>query len=317
MPRPDQRVETTGRRGDGSQFPMEMSLSAVERDGRVELTAFLRDLTERRRAEDERARLLHEAREANRMKDDFLATLSHELRTPLNAIVGWAHLLRTGALDEPTRDRAVETIERNARVQSQLIGDILDISRIVAGKLRLEMKSLDPHQVVESALDTLRPSADAKGVQLAHRSDPATGPLWGDPDRLQQIVWNLLSNSIRFTPAGGVVTLSLSRREDEIGAGWALITVRDTGAGISPDFLPHVFERFRQGGGQARRSGGLGLGLAIVRSLVEMHGGRVEAESAGPGLGAAFHVWLPLMDVSREQDAAADDVASQVAGGGS
>jgi PAS domain S-box-containing protein len=259
------------------------------------LEIYLRDISDRKHAEAERDQLLEreraarlEAEAANRLKDEFLATLSHELRTPLNAIVGWAAVLRGMALD-PELQRAVETIDRNARAQSQLIEDILDVSRIVTGKLQIAVAPVDLVSVLGAALDSLRPSAAAKQIRVEVDLDPALPPVAGDARRLQQVVWNLLTNSVKFTPAGGTVTVSAVR----VGA-QVRLQVRDTGAGIAPEFLPHVFERFRQADASTTRAHtGLGLGLAIVRHLVELHGGTVEAESAGAGQGAAFRVWLP------------------------
>jgi signal transduction histidine kinase/ActR/RegA family two-component response regulator len=255
-----------------------------------------RDL-ELRRAERERARLLaleqaarQEAEEANRIKDEFLATLSHELRTPLNAILGWGQVLRAGKLHEAAADRALETIERNARAQAQLIADLLDISRIITGKLRLDFKPVELHRIIEAALDSAGPAADAKGIQLAVSLGALTNPVLGDGDRLQQVVWNLLSNAIKFTPHGGRVEVRLRELAPE-----AVIQVIDSGIGIRPEFLPHVFDRFRQAESSHTRShGGLGLGLSIVQHLVELHGGTVEVESPGEGQGATFTVKLPL-----------------------
>jgi signal transduction histidine kinase/ActR/RegA family two-component response regulator len=230
-----------------------------------------------------------EAETANRTKDDFLATLSHELRTPLNAILGWAQLLEIGC-DPVETQHGLKTIERNARVQAQLVDDLLDLSRITSGKLRLEMKPLDPAAVVSAALDSVAPSADAKGISLIRQFDPQIGMIRGDADRLQQVVWNLLSNAIKFTPPNGTVTARVSRSMAS-----AIIEVADTGQGIEPEFLPHVFERLRQADSTStRRHGGLGLGLAIVRHLVEALGGTVQASSEGIGRGASFAVILPL-----------------------
>lgn len=241
---------------------------------------------------DERLRAaLAAAEEANRLKDEFLAVLSHELRTPLNAILGWARMLRAGTLAESDVPRALETIERNAQAQAQLIEDLLDVSRIVSGKLRLDMRPVDIGEVVEEAIDTVRPTADARGVTLTALIGPV-GPVSGDAQRLQQVVWNLLSNSIKFTPPGGRVDVRLDQPGSVVR-----IMVSDTGQGIDPDFLPHVFDRFRQASstpGQTRRKG-LGLGLAIVRHLVEAHAGSVSATSEGPGNGATFTVELPVM----------------------
>jgi signal transduction histidine kinase len=230
-----------------------------------------------------------EAESANRTKDDFLATLSHELRTPLNAILGWAQLLEIG-VDPTELQHGLKTIERNARVQAQLVDDLLDLSRITSGKLRLELKTIDPASVVLAALDSVAPGADAKGIRLERQLDAQAGPIRGDADRLQQVLWNLLSNAIKFTPAGGKVTARLFRSGSS-----AVIEIADTGQGIDAAFLPHVFERLRQADASStRRHGGLGLGLAIVRHLVEAHGGAVDANSDGPGHGATFRVTLPL-----------------------
>ena len=246
---------------------------------------------ERKRAEEEVRAAYEEARAANRAKDEFLATLSHELRTPLSAIVGWTHMLRSGQLDSATATRAIETIDRNARVQTQLISDILDVSRIVSGKLHLDVRPIELASAITSALDTVRPSADAKGLTLESALEPAAMPVSADPDRLQQVVWNLLANAIKFTPRGGRVELRLRRANSH-----AEIVIQDTGPGIPRAFLPHVFERFRQADGSSTRAhGGLGLGLAIVRHLVEAHGGTVHADSPGEGKGSVFTVRLPIM----------------------
>ena len=252
------------------------------------------DITDGRRAQDERERLLLDAEAASRAKDQFLATLSHELRTPLNAVVGWAHMLRSGKLDEAAAARAIDTIDRNARAQSQLISDILDISRIVSGKLRLSVRPVDLAPVVEAALDTVRPSAEAKGIRLQAVLDPAAGPVSGDADRLQQVAWNLLANAIKFTPRNGRVHVRLARIDSHVE-----LRIEDTGIGIGPEFMPHVFELFRQrDGSPSRQHGGLGLGLALVKHLVELHGGSVECASPGEGMGAVFSVRLPLMIVA-------------------
>jgi PAS domain S-box-containing protein len=256
------------------------------------------DIDEVKRAEEERARLLaleHQARqeadEANRMKDEFLATVSHELRTPLNAILGWANTLLRGKLDEQAATRALENIARNARAQNQLISDLLDVSRIISGKLRFEVSAVDLSSVIEAALETVRPAAEAKGVELRLKLDPTAGLVSGDETRLQQVVWNLLTNAIKYTPRGGHVETRLEREGTH-----AAIIVRDTGEGINADFLPYVFNRFQQADGTTtRKHGGLGLGLAIVRHLVEAHGGQVSAASEGAGQGATFTVTLPLM----------------------
>jgi len=296
----NRRVEVEAQRKDGSRVPIELAITVVKGWGFYRFNAFARDISDRRAADTERNRLLEEAREANRMKDEFLAMLSHELRTPLSAIVGWAHMLRTGGLDEPTVARAIETIDRNAKVQNQLIEDILDVSRIVAGKFHLDMRSVDLVRIVEAAIDTVSPLATSRGVQLRQDLSAEIGPCCpaiGDPDRLQQVVWNLLTNAIKFTPRGGVVTVEVRRQDDPAEFE---IVVRDTGQGISADFLPHIFERFRQAGTGARRHGGLGLGLSIVRHIVEMHGGTVMATSAGEGQGSVFTLRLPVVEVGED-----------------
>ena len=242
------------------------------------------------------------AQEANRMKDEFLAILSHELRSPLNAILGWTQMLRTRKFSEEATARALETIERNARVQTQLIEDLLDVSRIIRGKLSLNIRPLNLASVIDAAINTVRPAADAKGIQLEFIPTAKAGLISGDANRLQQVVWNLLSNSIKFTPQGGRVEIRVdSQTKDLSGRLYTQIQVTDTGKGISPEFLPHVFDRFRQADSTTTRSyGGLGLGLAIVRHLVELHGGTVQAESPGQEQGATFTVKLPLLEKSRD-----------------
>ncbi|HXS27752.1 MAG TPA: response regulator [Steroidobacteraceae bacterium] len=255
------------------------------------------EIEERRRIESEREVLFKreqvlraEAEELSRLKDEFLATMSHELRTPLNAIFGWITLLRTGRLDAPTEERALETIERNARAQKRLIEDLLDVSRIVTGKVTLELGMVDPRRIIESSVETMMPAAQAKGIALVPLLDAGVGSLRGDPARLQQIVCNLLSNAIKFTPLGGRAEVVLARRGAE-----AEISVRDTGQGIKSEFLPFVFDRFRQEDGSiSRRHGGLGLGLAIVRHLIELHGGTISAASDGEGMGSTFTLRLPI-----------------------
>ena len=236
-----------------------------------------------------------QAEEASRLKDEFLATLSHELRTPLNAILGYTRMLRSGTLPRERGELALEIIERNARLQRQLVDDILDVSRIITGKLRLSPAVVDPVSVVELALDSIRPAADAKRLVLALIVRDDGLRVLADPDRLQQIVWNLLTNAVKFTPAGGRVAIELARDEDQHAA----LTVTDTGIGIGADFLPHVFERFRQGAhaSSGEQGGGLGLGLAIVRHLTELQGGTITAQSEGPGTGATFTLRFPLRAV--------------------
>jgi PAS domain S-box-containing protein len=235
---------------------------------------------------------LQEAEAASRMKEEFLATVSHELRNPLNAIVGWVHLLRSEKLDLAKSSKALETIERNVQLQTALIDDILDVSRIMQGKINLTFRSVPMSTVVEAALAAVRPTADAKGVALEYQRTADSDEISGDADRLQQILWNLLSNAIKFTPRNGRVTVRMERHDGEL-----TLSVIDTGQGISQDFLPYVFDRFTQAdSGSTRAHGGLGLGLAIVRHLVELHAGTVEAFSAGAGQGATFSVRLPIKD---------------------
>jgi signal transduction histidine kinase/ActR/RegA family two-component response regulator len=242
-----------------------------------------------------------EAAEANRLKDEFLATLSHELRTPLGSILGWATMLRQGRLAKQQQERALDVIERNARSLAELVDDLLEVSRIVTGKLHLDPRIVDIAPSIEAALDAVRPMADAKGVVLEWRPR-SLGRVFGDPDRIQQVAWNLLSNAIKFTPSGGRVVAVLDEEHREV-----VLTVADTGIGIAPAFLPHVFERFRQADSStARRHGGMGLGLAIVRHLVEAQGGTVSVESAGEGAGAAFTVRLPSRRMASEERAARD-----------
>jgi PAS domain S-box-containing protein len=265
------------------------------------------DVTERKRAEEEREELIErehaartEAEEANRIKDEFLATLSHELRTPLTAILGWLSMLRKERLDQETTSHALETVERNARAQAQLIEDLVDVSRIAGGKLTLEVKSVDLLPVTTAAIDIVRPAANAKGIQIQLASDASLGPVYGDSARLQQIIWNLLSNAVKFTSRDGSVHVSLRQSGSS-----AELEVRDTGMGIAPEFLPCVFERFRQAESPVTRSQrGLGLGLAIVRHLTELHGGTVTAESRGEGLGATFTIKIPLAVMQSEESTA-------------
>jgi signal transduction histidine kinase len=257
-------------------------------------------------AEEQRRQLLarekaarEEAEAANRAKDEFLATLSHELRTPLNAILGWSRLIAGGNLDPAALRRAAEIIDRNVRLQAQLIEDLLDISRIITGKLKLDLRNVRLAQVLEVAADTVRAAADAKNITMELDLSRAPRFVVCDAGRLQQIVWNLLSNAVKFTPNGGRITLVAGHGDDCVS-----IRVTDTGIGIHSQFLPHVFERFRQQDGATTRShGGLGLGLSIVKHLAELHGGQVSAESAGEGTGATFSVTLPLKAVAREEPA--------------
>jgi PAS domain S-box-containing protein len=271
----------------------------------------LEDITERINAEETRAQIIREqtarqeAEATSKMKDEFLAVLSHELRTPLTSMLGWAKILRTKKLDEKGIARALEAIERNAMSQAQLIEDILDVSRIIRGKLRLNLCAVSPANVIETALETIRPQAEAKNIQLDIDIDTSLGRVKGDPTRIQQIVWNLFTNAIKFTPNGGRVEVRLQGAEaGQTEVKYAQITVRDTGIGISPDFLPKVFDRFIQADSSTTRShNGLGLGLAIVRHLVELHGGTIGAESLGEQQGATFIVKLPLLGENASKSA--------------
>ena len=268
-------------------------------------TALRDEVDERKRIEAERLVLLESEQRArahaeavNRLKDEFLATLSHELRTPLNAILGWSHLLTSRKSDPGMVERAIGVIRNNAMAQSQLIEDILDVSRIIGGKLRLKLARVPLQEVIGAALDSVSPAAQAKAIEIARDVDDIE-PISGDYDRLQQVVWNLLSNAVKFTPREGRVTVSLKRVEDDV-----VLRVEDPGIGISPDFLPYVFDRFRQADGTAtRRHGGLGLGMAIVRHLVELHGGTVGADSPGENRGATFTITLPSrLEVSPDDE---------------
>jgi signal transduction histidine kinase len=289
---------------------------------------FLQDLADRAALAIDNARLYREAQDANHFKDEFLATLSHELRTPLNSILGWATLLRNQKLDSSVTNRALESIERNAKAQVKLTDEILDVSRIIRGKLHLNIRSIDLVPIMDEAINILRPAADAKGIRVKAVLDHSVGLVAADPDRLQQVVWNLLSNAIKFTPEGGQIEVRLEKVEGKVeslnqipnlqptnspphnpqpSTFFAQIQISDTGIGISPDFLPYAFDRFRQADASTTRShGGLGLGLAIVRHLVELHGGTVGAASPGVGRGATFTVhlplFLPLINKSRETD---------------
>jgi PAS domain S-box-containing protein len=293
------RYETQGICADGRECPLEVSVVQSDLMGRMFFTITARDISERKQAEREREQLLAnerglraQAEQASRLKDEFLATISHELRTPLNSMLGWTRLMRTGNLDASELARAVETVERNAVAQTKLVNDLLDMSRIVSGKFHLSLEPVKLSTIIEAAIEVLRPTAAAKHIHTQTVLDPGIGLILADPTRLQQIVWNLLSNAIKFTPEGGQVEIGLARAGSE-----AQITVCDTGIGIGADFLPHVFDPFRQADGSiSRRQGGLGLGLAIVRHLVELHGGQIEAASPGIGLGSTFTVKLPLQE---------------------
>lgn len=285
----------------------EVSVAPVY-DGKGEIVRLIsvsREITERREAEKEKEKLLasekqarREAETANRMRDEFLATVSHELRNPLNAMLGWARLLQKNQLDRENSQKAIETIVRNAESQNRLIEDLLDVSRIIAGKLRLDVSMINPAEFVESAIDTVKPAAEAKDIKIKTFIGKDLNNISGDSNRLQQVVWNLLSNAIKFTPKHGEVRITVDSIESLIE-----IKVEDNGLGISRDFLPHVFDRFRQADASTvRKFGGLGLGLAIVRHITEMHGGTVEVFSEGEGKGTTFTVKLPIAAISIQAD---------------
>jgi PAS domain S-box-containing protein len=296
--------ETIRQNKDGTEIDVSLTASPIRnRNGEViGMSKTARDIVWRKRVEEERERLLVResesratAEEANRLKDEFLATISHELRSPLNAILGWARLLRDPEVREQQLDRALEIIERNSQAQARLIEDLLDVSRIVSGKLSVQMRPVNMNTTTEGVITDMRPAAEAKGIALRLKADEEI-ELIGDSDRLQQVVWNLISNAIKFTPEGGRIEVELKRAGER-----AELRVSDTGRGITPEFLPHVFDRFRQAvGSDARGRAGLGLGLTIVRYIVEAHGGSVKAESAGAGMGATFICKFPLAGVKQE-----------------
>jgi len=301
--------ETVRRTKDGRLIDMSITVSPIKDAAGhiVGASKVARDITERRRIEDLRTLLLAREQEARRQaealnnaKDELLATVSHELRTPLNSIFGWARMLQSGQLDEAARARAINTILRNASAQARLVEDLLDLAWISTGRLRLDFDRVDLNATIEAALETVRPAAGAKDITLVAVLDRSLGTVEGAADRLQQVVWNLVMNSVKFTPAGGRVEISSQRT-----AGSVVITVSDTGRGISAEVLPHVFEPFRQEDSSSTRAqGGLGLGLTLVRRLVELHGGEVVAQSPGKGRGATFTVTLPM---SRQKREAAED----------
>ncbi len=288
---------------DGKLREVEFVSNVYEENGNQVIQCNIRDISERKGAQEECTRLLEsavaahaEADIANGIKDEFLALLSHELRTPLTSILGWSQMLTDGNLDEVESKHALEIIVRNARAQNQLIDDLLDVSRIITGKLRLDVQPVELGPMIEAVVDGVRPAADARHIYLQTTLDPLISPISGDPDRLQQIIWNLLTNAIKFTPKGGSVQVRLERIDSQVE-----LTISDTGQGIDAELLPYVFDRFRQSDSSStRRHGGLGLGLSIVRQLVELHGGTVTAESPGEGEGTTFKVILPLMSVHHE-----------------
>jgi PAS domain S-box-containing protein len=284
--------QTVRQRKDGSLVPISLTVSPIRNeDGEiVGASKIARDISEQKRADQERERLLEIARDASRLKDEFLATLSHELRTPLNGIVGYVRLLKMEALAGENRSHAIEAVGRCVASLTQIIEDMLDVSSIVSGKLRLEIRRVDLAEVVRSAVETVRPAIDAKEIRLEMSVQSGVPPVAGDADRLRQVCWNVLSNAVKFTHRGGEIRVCLATSGPQ-----AEISVSDNGAGIPLDFLPFVFDRFRQAdAGATRSTGGLGLGLAISRHLVELQGGRIFAESDGSGTGATFRIELPL-----------------------
>jgi PAS domain S-box-containing protein len=290
-----EHYETIRVRKDGTRIDISLTVSPIKGPNGdiIGASKIARDITEQRQARKELDEAYRQAEESSRLKEEFLATISHELRTPLSAILGWARMLRLGQLSKENAAKALDTIERNARAQAQLIDDLLDVSRIVTGKLRMDVRPSDPNSFIDAAVEAVRPAAEAKGVRLQKVIDTGLISIPGDPVRLQQVIWNLLSNAIKFTPRGGRVQIRSERVNSHLE-----IVVSDTGQGISPDFLPHVFDRFRQADQKAsRQHGGMGLGLAIVRHLVELHGGNVSATSEGEGQGATFTVRLPISPI--------------------
>jgi PAS domain S-box-containing protein len=292
-----EHYETQRVRKDGTLVYISLMVSPIiDEKGRIiGASKIARDISDRKRVEEREREALRQAEAASRAKDEFLATVSHELRTPLTAILGWVKMLTTGTLDANATRKALEVIDRNVKAQTQLIEDLLDVSRIISGKLRIEVKPLDPSAVISAAVDVIKPAADAKHIRVQTVCDAAAGPIAADFHRLQQIVWNLLSNAVKFTPQGGSVRIELSRGRSQV-----LISVTDSGIGIRKDFLPFVFNRFSQADSSITRShGGLGMGLAITRSLVELHGGTIGVSSPGEGQGSTFVVALPVSAMSK------------------
>jgi PAS domain S-box-containing protein len=291
--------ETVRLKKNGQKVDVSLTVSPVRNKfgDIIGASKIARDISDRKRDAEERECLLEaerdaraEAEQANRSKDEFVAMVSHELRTPLNAILGWTQILKTGPQDAETLSKAIDVIERNARAQEKVVSDLLDMSRVISGKLRLDVSDVDLIALIKSAVEATRPAADAKGISVDCTLDPSLATTVGDPTRLEQCVWNLLSNAIKFTPQGGRVTVAM-----RLAGSHVEIRVSDTGSGISPEFLPFVFDRFRQlESAPTRRSAGLGLGLAIVKQLAELHGGYARAESSGEGKGSTFAIALPV-----------------------
>ena len=302
-----EEVYFTLRASSGTEIPVLVNAARRERDGRIVNECVLVHMRQRNQYEDEILQAKRAAEEAARAKDEFMAVVSHELRTPLTAILGWARMLQAGTLDARMAARAIDAIERNAESQNQLIGDLLDFSRIISGRMRLDVGPVELAAVIEAAIDVVSPAADAKGIRLQTTLDPNAGPVSGDRERLQQVMWNLLSNAVKFTPKGGRVQVRLARVNSSVE-----ITVSDTGQGISAEFLPYVFDRFRQADQTTtRRQAGLGLGMAITKHMVELHGGTIRAESPGEGQGSTFVVKLPVMIVHRAEQRLAEDAAGR------
>jgi signal transduction histidine kinase len=291
---------------DGRHVAISLSVSPVrDRHGEVVgASKIARDISERLRADAERARLVmseraarERAESASRAKDEFVAMISHEMRSPLNAILGWAQMLREAPLDTLTAARALDSIDRNARAQVQLLDDLLDISRAITGKLRVAMRPVDLRQSLEAALESIRPATEAKSITIHVHDERHGSVVTGDADRLQQIFWNLLSNAVKFTPKHGHITVTMRQANSQVET-----TVSDSGIGIAADFLPHVFERFAQAETRTGKHGGLGLGLAIARQLVEVHGGTISAASGGEGQGTTFTVKLPVRAIREDAE---------------
>ncbi|MEY2396761.1 MAG: hypothetical protein QOF94_3106 [Acidobacteriaceae bacterium] len=305
-----EHYETVRLHKDGTLVDISLTVSPI-RDANnkvIGASKIARDISQRKHVEktlrEQSAayeRLYAEAQESGRLKEEFLATVSHELRTPLNAVLGWARILRAGRLKKAEAGKALETIERNARAQAQLIDDLLDVSRIITGKLRMDVRPIDPNGFIEAAIDAVKPTAEAKGVRVQKIMDTGVVTVPGDPARLQQVIWNLLTNAIKYTPRGGWVQVRMERVDSHLQ-----IVVADSGQGIPQEFLPYVFDRFRQvDQSTSRHHGGLGLGLALVRHLVELHGGSVAAASPGPDQGSTFTIVLPVVPIYQVDQAGA------------
>src|SRR5579862_9072500 len=310
--------ETIRRTKDGRLLNISLTVSPVRNgEGRiVGASKVARNITERKRLEEESVRLYaaeraarREAEEASRLKDEFLAVVSHELRNPLNAITGWASLMYTGRITGEQMTRATQTVLRNAQALNRMIGDLLDVSRIVSGRMRLELRPVELASAIDSAIEFIRPAAEAKGIRLEASLERTATSVAGDPDRLQQVMTNLLSNSVKFTPNGGRIQIELSRVDSH-----AEVVVKDNGIGMEPDLLPFIFERFRQGDtGSARKHSGLGLGLAIARHIVELHGGIISARSDGIGMGAEFTLQIPIPAATKASDLRDGEVSRMAA----